>query len=88
MWTEQAKLLPADAAAPFDEFGNAVAVEGDRAVIGAHQDDDNGEDSGSAYVFRLSQDDVVPAAGDFGTGLLLLAMLGTGVYFVRRRATS
>jgi hypothetical protein len=50
-------------------------------------DDDNGENSGSAYVFRLYDDDV-PATGIVGLALLLLAMLGTGVYFLRRRTTT
>ena len=34
-----------------DKFGYAVAVDGDIAVIGAYQDDDNGADSGAVYVF-------------------------------------
>ena len=34
-----------------DKFGYAVAVDGDIAVIGAYQDDDNGVDSGAVYVF-------------------------------------
>ena len=36
-----------------DQFGRSVSVSGDRAVIGATLDDDNGIDSGSAYVYRL-----------------------------------
>ena len=35
----------------YDWFGRSVALDGDTAVIGASGDDDNGEDSGSAYVF-------------------------------------
>jgi len=35
-----------------DRFGFSVAVlHGDTIVIGAFRDDDNGSDSGSAYVF-------------------------------------
>jgi hypothetical protein len=49
-WAQQQKLLPDDGAA-FDFFGNAVAVDGDMAVIGASDDDDLGTTSGSAYVF-------------------------------------
>ena len=37
-----------------DEFGKSVAVSGDVAVIGAYKDDDNGSNSGSAYVFRFN----------------------------------
>jgi hypothetical protein len=47
---EDARLLPSNGAA-YDHFGNSVAIDGDAIVIGAHQDDDNGADSGSAYVF-------------------------------------
>ena len=49
---EAAKLLASDGG-PGDEFGYSVAVDGDRAVIGAPYDDDLGADSGSAYVFRF-----------------------------------
>ena len=52
VWTEQAKLLPADGASG-DFFGRSVALDGNTAVIGAPHDDDNGGNSGSAYVFRL-----------------------------------
>jgi hypothetical protein len=50
VWTQTAKLLPDDGDAG-DLFGNAVALSGDVAVIGASHDDDPGVDSGSAYVF-------------------------------------
>jgi hypothetical protein len=49
-WTQQAKLLTSDGAAG-DWFGWVVSLDGDTALIGAPQDDDNGTDSGSAYVF-------------------------------------
>ena len=49
-----AKLLPNDGAA-FDQFGWSVAISpdgiGTTAVVGAYRDDDNGTDSGSAYLF-------------------------------------
>ncbi len=50
VWSQKAKLTADDGAAD-DEFGISVAVEGDTAVIGAYQDDDHGDLSGSAYVF-------------------------------------
>ena len=50
VWSQKAKLTASDGAAD-DEFGISVAVEGDTVVIGAYQDDDNGDQSGSAYVF-------------------------------------
>jgi hypothetical protein len=51
-WMEEQKLVAADAAAD-DQFGVAVGVSGDAAVVGAHFDDDNGGLSGSAYVFAF-----------------------------------
>ena len=50
VWSLQAKLLPDDGAAD-DRFGFSVALSGETALVGAHLDDDNGTDSGSAYVF-------------------------------------
>lgn len=49
--TETAKLTASDAAAG-DEFGHSVSVNGDTLVVGAHWNDDGGDDSGSAYVFE------------------------------------
>ena len=50
-WAEEAKLLPSDGAAD-DQFGNSVSISGDYAVVGALDDDDNGSNSGSAYLFK------------------------------------
>jgi hypothetical protein len=49
-WTEQAKLVPSDGATE-DYFGYTVSLDGDTALIGAYLDDDNGNASGSAYIF-------------------------------------
>jgi outer membrane protein assembly factor BamB len=46
------KLVPKDGEAA-DAFGTSVAIQGNRAVIGAIYDDDAGRSSGSAYVFDL-----------------------------------
>jgi cysteine-rich repeat protein len=51
-WMERAKIVPSDNAAG-DEFGTSAALDGDTAFIGAPEDDDNGFNSGSAYVFRI-----------------------------------
>ena len=51
-WSQQNKLTASDGAAD-DRFGGRVAVNGDTAVIGAMWHDDNGSNSGSAYVFAL-----------------------------------
>ena len=48
--TQIAKLLPKDGAAG-DFFGISVAISGNTAIVGAWGDDDNGADSGSAYLF-------------------------------------
>ena len=50
---EDLKLIASDGAAE-DYFGNSVAVSGNTAVIAAWRDDDNGFDSGSAYVFDVT----------------------------------
>lgn len=51
-WLQEAKLAPGDGAAA-DYFGHYVSLSGDAALVGASGDDDNGDTSGSAYVFRF-----------------------------------
>jgi hypothetical protein len=51
-WSQQAKLAASDGAER-DYFGSSVALSDTYAVVGAHQDDDLGENSGSAYVFSI-----------------------------------
>jgi hypothetical protein len=53
-WVEEAKLTALDAA-DHDLFGRWVAVDGNTVVVGAYGADDNGSDSGAAYVFRLPE---------------------------------
>ncbi|MBN1866804.1 FG-GAP repeat protein, partial [Candidatus Sumerlaeota bacterium] len=53
-WGQVAKLAALDAA-EFDDFGHAVSLSGDTALIGAYQDDDDGNASGSAYIFERNQ---------------------------------
>ena len=50
-WNEVTKLIAADGAQG-DIFGSSVALSGGRAIVGAQRDDDNGFNSGSAYVFE------------------------------------
>ena len=52
-WTQQAKVLASDGEAG-DVFGCWISLEGDTAFIGAGNDDDNGVDSGSVYLFTRS----------------------------------
>ncbi|MBI5558754.1 MAG: FG-GAP repeat protein [Deltaproteobacteria bacterium] len=51
LWQEEQKLIANDGAAA-DYFGQAVAVAGDYAIVGAYGDDDLGISSGSAYIFH------------------------------------
>jgi hypothetical protein len=50
LWTEQ-QHIPNPDPANWDLFGWAVALDGDTALVGIYGDDDDGEMSGSAYVF-------------------------------------
>ena len=53
-WDEVAKLTAADGTAG-DDFGRGVSISGNTAIIGANYDDDNGNGSGSAYVFEKNE---------------------------------
>ncbi len=53
-WGEVRRFTAADIAGQ-DQFGTAVALDGDTALIGSPQDDDAGTSSGSAYVFARNQ---------------------------------
>ncbi len=46
------KLLPSDGTGA-DEFGYSIAIDNGVVAAGAHQDSDNGPNSGSAYVFTV-----------------------------------
>ena len=50
--TQLTKITASDGAAS-DFFGHSVAVGSGRIVVGSYRDDDNGSNSGSAYVFDL-----------------------------------
>jgi FG-GAP repeat len=54
MWGEVQKLTAGDGAAG-DIFGISVSIGGDTAIVGARLDDDNGDDSGSAYIFSRDE---------------------------------
>lgn len=51
-WTEVAKLTAGDGAT-LDQFGVSVAISGTTVLVGSYKDDDQGEDSGSVYVFEV-----------------------------------
>ena len=78
---EQAKLAPIDGATG-DNFGFSVSLSGNRALIGAYSTDENGANSGSAFIFGFdgttwSQEaKLLPsdgAAGDFFGGHVSLS---------------
>ena len=53
-WSQQIQLQPSDPGAE-DYFGGdtqGVDIHGDYAVVGAHLEDTNGSNAGSAYVFK------------------------------------
>jgi outer membrane protein assembly factor BamB len=51
---EQLFKLTAEDAASYDAFGWSVAINGNVAIVGAYQDDDDGTSSGSAYLFDVT----------------------------------
>jgi hypothetical protein len=52
-WIEEAKLRASDGA-EYDAFSHSVSLDGDIIVIGAYRDNDSGDRSGSAYVYRFN----------------------------------
>ncbi len=56
-WLET-ELVPSDGA-DVDSFGFSVAIDGDVVIVGARLNDDDGAQSGSAYVFRYDGSDWV-----------------------------
>jgi len=52
-WIDEQKLIASDGNQE-DHFGGSVSISGNYAIIGAFSDDDNGEESGSAYIFRMN----------------------------------
>ncbi len=51
MWQEKELLVATDGATD-DAFGFSVSISGSYAIVGAHGDDDVGENSGSAYIYE------------------------------------
>jgi len=66
-WQEETKLIAGDPG-DWNQFGYSVSVDGDLAVVGAYQDDDNGFGSGSATIFRRD-----PGSGSWTEETKLLA---------------
>lgn len=69
-WTEVAKLVASDGAQS-DFFGNAVAISGNHAVVGAYADDNGfGVDAGAVYFYKRS------VAGEWGDQEKLVDVYG------------
>lgn len=51
-WSQVGKLTASDASAS-DQYGRFLALDGHCAVIGSYLDDDNGSNSGSAYIVDI-----------------------------------
>ena len=49
---DEVKLTASDGAA-YEYFGNSVSIAGDYAIAGAQGDDDNGDWSGSEYIYDI-----------------------------------
>ncbi|MBN1543133.1 FG-GAP repeat protein, partial [candidate division KSB1 bacterium] len=58
-WEQRTKVTASDGAAN-DWFGVSVSTDGVHALVGALFDDDNGSDSGSAYLYDFVQDLSLP----------------------------
>ena len=71
------KLTAPDAASD-DFFGLSVAIDGTRALVGAHLDDDNGSRSGSAYLFESKSESKSVPEPSFVFGLAVLGIFATG----------
>jgi hypothetical protein len=52
-WTQQVKLTAEDGQMS-DHFGSSVSMDGNYIIVGARGDDDNGSNSGSAYIFKIA----------------------------------
>ncbi len=53
-WGEVTKLTASDAERA-DNFGISVSINGDTAIVGSRYDDDGGNASGSAYIYRRNR---------------------------------
>ena len=71
-WGEVKKIIPSDGEA-VDDFGYSVGILGDIAVVGSRWGDDNGNNSGSAYIFERNQDGI----NNWGEVKKILASDGT-----------
>ncbi|HRI58588.1 MAG TPA: HYR domain-containing protein [Saprospiraceae bacterium] len=71
-WGLVKKLLANDGYA-LDNFGISVGISADAVIVGANQNDDNGSNSGSAYIFERNNG----GTNNWGQAAKLLATDGT-----------
>lgn len=70
-WYEQCKLTASDGEAG-DTFGNSVSISSGYVIVAACKDDDNGTNSGSAYIFQhdgenwVQRKKLIPSDGEPG----------------------
>jgi hypothetical protein len=69
-WYQQAKLIASDRASS-DYFGREVSLDGEYAIVAAHENDDKGNNSGSAYIFKRDE-----SSGSWSEHVKLLASDG------------
>jgi hypothetical protein len=53
-WARSRSFQASDGFA-YDNFGHSVSIDGELLLVGSFRDDDDGADSGSAYVFTLAE---------------------------------
>lgn len=86
-WSQLNKLSPASSSAG-DNFGVAVALDGDQGLAGTEQDDGRGSNSGAVYPFTFAIA-AAPALGSYASLLALALFLGGGLLIgARRRAVA
>ena len=51
LWVEEQKLTPSGYVGAEPYIGNSVSIDGDYAIVGAHNDDSGGNRSGAAFIF-------------------------------------
>ena len=54
-WTQQIKLFDSNGASQ-DRFGHSVSINGDYAIVGVLLDDDNGQNSGTVFIFKREEE--------------------------------
>ncbi|MCH7602868.1 MAG: hypothetical protein IIB54_08900, partial [Planctomycetes bacterium] len=88
-WALEAKLMPSDAESQ-DFFGWSVDLDGDVAIIGSYGNNDSGENSGSAYIFRYDtitsmwteEAKLLPANGEAHDGFGMSAAISNDVAII------